>query len=417
MTPRIESMVLEMRRTHPSWGPRTILNHLARKGTSPLPARTSIYRALVRHHLIDPKPRKRRASDYKRWERSRSMELWQMDVTLGVRLQDGTRPSVVTGIDDHSRFCVCARVVERATAKPVCDALLHAIKAHGVPEGILSDNGKVFTGRFGPGKGPVMFDRICREKGIRHLLTAPGSPTTTGKVERFHKTMKREFLDDKVFSDLEQAQRELDKWVKYYNLERDHQSIGDRPPIERFRLARRDPSPKEQKQIQTQKPPPEDPQKRLLRKVGSNGKINLIGFKYHVGKFYAGQTVEVTSHDGLVEVSHKGVLIATHARRHLPERDADIDPVSVAVPPRASEAGPTVVRKVDGCGSVSFAGVRYRVGNAYKCRQVEVQIVGDTVRISTEGRLLRTHQARHDRRKEHGALGNPGGRPDRINAA
>ena len=182
-----------MRRLHPGWGPRTILNRLIREGAEPLPDRSSICRALVRHQLIFPSLRKRKPSDYKRWERSRPMELWQMDVTAGVYLADGTRPLVVTGIDDHSRFCVCANVVARATAKPVCDALLGAMETHGVPEAILTDNGKVFTGRFGKGPGLVLFDRICRENGIRHLLTAPRSPTTTGKVERFHKTMKSEF--------------------------------------------------------------------------------------------------------------------------------------------------------------------------------------------------------------------------------
>src|SRR5262249_55317160 len=123
-------------------------------------------------------------------------------------------------------------------AKPVCDALAQAMRVHGVPEAILSDNGKVFTGRFGPGRGEVLFDRICRENGIRHLLTAPHSPTTTGKVERFHKTMKREFLDGKVSDSVAGAQGALDGWVEEYNHTREHQSLGDRPPIERFRLAR-----------------------------------------------------------------------------------------------------------------------------------------------------------------------------------
>lgn len=41
----------------------------------------AIYRCLIRHRLIQPKPRRRRRDDYKRWERSRSMELWQTDVT------------------------------------------------------------------------------------------------------------------------------------------------------------------------------------------------------------------------------------------------------------------------------------------------------------------------------------------------
>jgi Mu transposase, C-terminal domain len=76
-----------------------------------------------------------------------------------------------------------------------------------------------------------------------------------------------------------------------------------------------------------------------------------------------------------------------------------------------------VTRKVDRSGSISFAGWSYRVGNAYRRRQVEVAIVGDTVQISFEGRLVKTHPVRHDRSKEHGAFAKPGGRPRRINAA
>jgi transposase InsO family protein len=91
----------------------------------------------------------------------------------------------VTGIDDHSRFCVLARLLERATARPVCDALGAALAGHGPPQAILTDNGKVFTARFGPGPGPVLFDRLCHDNGIRHLLTAPYSPTTdTGVIGR-----------------------------------------------------------------------------------------------------------------------------------------------------------------------------------------------------------------------------------------
>ena len=52
------------------------------------------------------------------------------------------------------------------------DALRIAMRAYGVPNEVLTDNGKVFTGRFGPGTGEVLFDRICRENGIKHILTA-----------------------------------------------------------------------------------------------------------------------------------------------------------------------------------------------------------------------------------------------------
>jgi len=90
----------------------------------------------------------------------------------------------VTGVDDHSRFCVSARLMPRERTQPVCDALGPAMRRHGVPRQILTDNGKVFTRRFHQPPLEVLFDRICRENGVERLLTRPRSPTTTGKIER-----------------------------------------------------------------------------------------------------------------------------------------------------------------------------------------------------------------------------------------
>ena len=84
----------------------------------------------------------------------------------------------------------------------------------------------MFIGRFGPGSGEVLFDRICRENGIRHLLTAPPSPTPTGKVERFHKTIRKDFLSGKTFESLEEAQDAIDVRVVDYNTERPQPGIA-----------------------------------------------------------------------------------------------------------------------------------------------------------------------------------------------
>ena len=167
----------------------------SRNGVVPVPSRMSVYRVLVRHGLIEPKSRRRHRRDYRRWERDEPMALWQMDIVGGVFLVDGREAKVVTGVDDHSRFCVIAAVVPRATGRAVCLAFAEAMRRWGVPEEVLTDNGKQFTDRFGKG-GEVLFDRICRDNGITHRLTQPASPTTTGKVERFHQTLRRELLDD-----------------------------------------------------------------------------------------------------------------------------------------------------------------------------------------------------------------------------
>ena len=417
MSPEVEARIVEMRRAHPGWGPRTLEHRLAREGIFPVPGRTSIYRCLIRHGLITPEARKRKRADYKRWERSRSMELWQMDVVGGVRLVDGSEAKVVTGVDDHSRFCVSAFVCARATARPTCDALALALRTFGVPEAILTDNGKVFTGRFGKG-GEVLFDRICRENGIKHLLTAPRSPTTTGKVERFHKTLRREFLDGKVFTSVDDAQAQLDGWVREYNFERGHQSLGMAVPWDRFQLGAKVVEPVD---IDASAIADSDMLAGgATRRVGATGHISFAGARYHAAVWLAGEEVVVVCDNRLVHLHHRGVLVATHARHHA--ADKELAALRRGQRPqrpqrRSSVTAPSVTRKVDSSGDVSFAGTAYAVGMKYRRRQVQVAVVSETVEISIGEELIRTHPVRHDRTREHGALANPGGRPRRINAA
>ena len=414
MDPAAEARIVELRREHPGWGPRTIEHRLGMEGFVPVPGRTSIYRCLVRHGLITPEARRRKRADYKRWERSRAMELWQMDVVGGVHLVDGSEAKIITGVDDHSRFCVSACVVARATARPTCDALGLAMRTHGVPEGILTDNGKVFTGRFGKGAGEVLFDRICRENGVRHLLTAPRSPTTTGKVERFHKTLRREFLNDKTFVSITDSQAQLDGWVHIYNFERPHQSLGMAVPWDRFRLAQPD-------RVELEEPvavaPDASDASGTSRRVGSTGLISFAGARYRAGVWLAGEAVTVVCDGGLVHLQHRGVLIATHARRHPVENESAGLRRGQRPMRRPLATAPSVTRKVDSSGNVCFAGTNYRAGSKFRRRQVQVAVVGDTVEISVGEELIRTHPIRHDRTREHGALANPGGRPRRINAA
>ena len=411
--PEIEARIVALRRAHPGWGPRTIGSKLRREMEEP-PSRSSIYRCLVRQRLISPKPRRRRLKDYKRWERSRPMELWQMDVMGGVMLTDGTELKAITGIDDHSRYCVAAKLVHRATARPVCQALLEALSRHGVPEQILTDNGKVFTGRLAHRPATVAFDRICLHNGIRHILTAPYSPTTTGKIERLHKTIRKELLAGRTFTTIEQAQSELDAWVARYNTEREHQAIGDVPPARRFELVEHHATEVIDPQIEVEDQP-QSAGHAVSRRVDRAGRISILKHRYHVGRHLAGQRVSVESVDGLLQVTHNGVLVATHARRHLPEDDARMDRRATASRPARPTTGGEVLRKVDTWGSVSFAGTGYRVGNRYAGQLVGVRVVADTVQITQAGVLLRTHRARHDKLKEFGALANPGGRPRRSN--
>ena len=62
---------------------------------------------------------------------------------------------------------------------------------------------------------------------------------------------------------------------------------------------------------------------------------------------------------------------------------------------------------------MNFAGTTYRVGNRFIGQTAGVRIVGDTVQITIDGALVRTHRAPHDKSKEFGALAQPHGKPRR----
>jgi hypothetical protein len=63
-------------------------------------------------------------------------------------------------------------------------------------------------------------------------LTAPATPTTTGKIERFHQTLRRELLNDHShFGSLQTAQDAIDVWVTEYNSDRPHQALNGHAPV------------------------------------------------------------------------------------------------------------------------------------------------------------------------------------------
>jgi transposase InsO family protein len=276
----VEVQICELRRRHPGWGPRRLHHELGRDGLEPVPSRSAIYRTLVRHGLIEPATRRRRRADYRRWERDRPMELWQLDVMGGVWLTDGRELKVVTGIDDHSRFCVLAGLVERANARRVCEIYSAALERYGVPDEVLTDNGKVFTGRLGPHPAEVLFDRICRQHGITHLCTGVRCPTTTGKIERFHKTLRAELFTGRRFQSLAEAQQVLDDWVESYNTVRPHQALGMATPAYRFAARLQTPPTSAALPLGVQRPIHPRPVSaasptEVTRIVGSNGCIRV----------------------------------------------------------------------------------------------------------------------------------------------
>ena len=248
----VEVAVAEMRREHPWWGSRRIRLEMLRK-PGPwarqdlvVPSERTIDRIMHRQGLLRDRPRKRPKDSYQRFERPGPMQLWQMDIVAGIRMVSPLtgelrEAKVVTAVDDHSRYCVIAKVTERATARAVCLALAEALARFGVPDEITTDNGKQFTDRFGKHgarNGEVLSGKICRKNGITHRLTAPASPNQNGKVERFHGTLRPDFPGIAgPFTTVPEAQAAAGAWVADYNSDRPHQALDEKVPVtpaERF---------------------------------------------------------------------------------------------------------------------------------------------------------------------------------------
>jgi hypothetical protein len=241
------------------------------------------------------------------------MELWQFDVVGGVLLDDGTEAKILTGIDDHSRYCVCCGIMLRASGRPVCGFLVQALQRHGVPEEVLTDNAKVFTNRFALKPTEVLFDKICRQNGITHRLAAPRSPTTTGKIERFHRTLRTEFLRGRTFPTLEIAQKDLDGWVGDYNEARPHRCLKMATPAERF-YARREPSVPSLGLDASMVEEDRSSDDWVSRLVTAVGVITVSNQAFSVGRHRAGEVVDVHVRDTTLEAWCGNELLKTVAR-------------------------------------------------------------------------------------------------------
>ncbi|WP_123028655.1 IS481 family transposase [Mycolicibacterium stellerae] len=244
IAPDAEALICEVRRHHRRWGARRIAYEMTREIGNQAPSRSTTHRVLVRNGLVNSQEQQHKRV-YKRWARETPMHLWQLDIVGGVFLVSGREHKVLTAIDDHSRFVVAATVLLLPSGPAVCDAFLAAIARWGAPFEVLTDNGKQFTGKFTrPLPVEALFERICREHGITARLTKRRSPTTTGKIERFHRTLRRELLDETgAFESIKAAQAAIDEWVHAYNTVRPHQSLDMATPASLFRSQATQPDP------------------------------------------------------------------------------------------------------------------------------------------------------------------------------
>ncbi|WP_042411071.1 IS481 family transposase [Streptacidiphilus carbonis] len=429
----VEALVCELRRSYPRWGARRIAHELGQRGLVPVPGRSTVHRILTRHGLVNNQDQNHRRV-YRRWQRDAPMQLWQLDIMGGVFLADGRECKLVTGIDDHSRFIVIAKVIANQSGRAVCTAFAEAMTTYGVPCEVLTDNGKQFTGRYTkPAPAEVLFERICRENGVTARLTKPRSPTTTGKIERFHKTLRRELLDHVgQFADQGTAQAAIDAWVHAYNHARPHQSLAMATPAAVFRPTPADPPrPGHQVDLPSVDPPQKAAVEELLaprlpallpspRLPVDETQIGAVEFEALVSAIgrlclpggqqlifpaaLGGRTTTVWADCRSIYVFLDGEFLRTRASQFTP---ADLRALverggRIAGPEPAASALPTaplpsavveVDRLVGRDGDIGLAGARVKLAPHLAGQQVTLRFDGQLMHVIADGTVVKTMPA------------------------
>lgn len=139
---------------------------------------------------------------------------------------------VHVAIDDATRLAFVE--VRRSQRRRACDAFLRRALQWFARRGIrvrrvLTDNG--------PGYRSDAFARACRVWNVRHKRTRPYTPRTNGKAERFIQTLLREWAYRWPYDSSAARTARLQPYIRYYNHQRPHASLGRRAPWTRFQEA------------------------------------------------------------------------------------------------------------------------------------------------------------------------------------
>lgn len=211
-------------------GPVTIAWHLEHEGLTP-PAISTIRRIITTAGLVTPEPAKRPRSSYLRFQADQPNETWQSDFTHWA-LADGTDIEILNWLDDHSRLLLSCTVHHHVTGGDVVDTFTTTVNKYGLPASTLTDNGRVYTAKFGGGRNA--FEYLIASLGVTQKNGHPYHPQTQGKIERFHHTLKR-WLDARPAAQTAtELQKQLDQFRIIYNEQRPHRALGRRTPQQAY---------------------------------------------------------------------------------------------------------------------------------------------------------------------------------------
>jgi transposase InsO family protein len=332
--PALAQLIERLKRENPHRTGTTLLRELALsadQNTPPISAST-LYRflkqrGLTTRQLLAPPARRK-------FQAERSNQIWQADMLFGPYVQrpGGGKMQVFLHaiLDDASRLIPHAQFYSTQGLDACLDCLRQAVAARGLPVRLYMDNAKTYRGQ--------QLARIAASIGILIVHTPPYQPEGRGKIERYFRSLREQFLanlDPQVSLSLEALNQRLWTWIDNVYHRSEHSALQTTPLL------------RWQRDIEhiRQLPPSTDLRRlffyRLDRLVRRDCTFQLQQRLYEAPPHLVGQTIEVRF-DPLdpveVEVYFQGQLQAT-ARLVDPVINAQLPSAKPAAMPQPEPTG------------------------------------------------------------------------------
>lgn len=224
---------------------------------------------------------------FKRFQKEYRNQLWQVDLKYGPFIPDPKNPKkncrtyLLAFIDDHTRLITHGQFYLDQSLPILEDCFRKAILKRGIPDNVYVDNGKIFVSRW--------FRLACARLNIRHRATAPFSPKSKGKIERFMGTVDQ-FVNEVSLSKpqtLKDLNNAFLSWLEEGYNHKPHSALNGQTPASVFAGDTR----------KLRFASPEELRDAFLweesRKIDKVGCIKLNGLRFDVGPDLVGRKVDV----------------------------------------------------------------------------------------------------------------------------
>ena len=215
---KAQEMILAIRKKH-RYGACHIEQILKNKGFSI--SHRQIEKIRIRNNLVQPNIKKQKPRKWVRYELPNPNDMWHTDWSY----DPFTGKNLSVYIDDRTRLITSYGIFRRASTENSIALLKSGIAEFGKPKSVMTDHGsQYYANRSSPNNQNTEFRKTLNIFGIKHILARVNRPQTNGKVERFFRTYKTEFIEETFSS--------INDFINHYNQKRLHMSLNYKTPMQ-----------------------------------------------------------------------------------------------------------------------------------------------------------------------------------------